>query len=225
MNHVFNFIHSICKAKEAYQAGQRGPFKDLIPEPAKKEQHQWGETAAAVGVGGDAAATRKRRVEYVSDGTTLLPPAKRGVNVEEHMALQQRLVQSKEEANRAIQVHELVESSALLRNQIRDEKERRAAMWKELLSHVGGDESQAAALVKECIERKASRANDLLVKGAYDILIENVMEQDETLREMKNHSAAMSKDVSRLLAPQEQQGKSAVAEEEEEVQDDAMLNV
>ena len=213
-------IHSICKAKEAYQAGQRGPFKDLIPEPAKKE-HVWNETAAAAG--GDAAATiRKRRVEYVSDGTTLLPPAKRGVNVEEHMALQQRLVQSKEEANRAIQVHELVESSALLRSQIRDEKERRAAMWKELLSHVGGDESQAAALVKECIERKASGANDLVVKGAYDILIESVMEQDEMLREMKNHSAAMSKDLARLLAPQEQEKNAA---EEEEVQDDAMLNV
>ena len=231
---------AICKAHEAYLSGDMGPYKDLIPEGSKNNM-EGGEGSEGVGVtllldsattnGGNGdgkdntpiteKSRKKRRVEDVSGLGTLLPshpPASKlvkpngGNSISEHMELQRRLVQSKEDTNRAIQLRETVESSAILRTGIREEKDRRVSLFKELVAKLGGDESQATSRINAYKEAKDN--GTIMGEETYDPLIESVAEQDELIAQMTLQHVTLNKEVDRLL-PQEKNGEDT----SEEIQD------
>ena len=231
---------AICKAHEAYLSGDMGPYKDLIPEGSKNNM-EGGEGSEGVGVtllldsattnGGNGdgkdntpiteKSRKKRRVEDVSGLGTLLPslpPASKlvkpngGNSISEHMELQRRLVQSKEDTNRAIQLRETVESAAILRTGIQEEKDRRVSLFKELVAKLGGDESQATSRINAYKEAKDN--GTIMGEETYDPLIESVAEQDELIAQMTLQHVTLNKEVDRLL-PQEKNGEDV----SEEIQD------
>ena len=235
---------AICKAHEAYLSGDMGPYKDLIPEGSKNNM-EGGEGSEGVGVtllldsattnGGNGdgkdntpiteKSRKKRRVEDVSGLGTLLPslpPASKlvkpngGNSISEHMELQRRLVQSKEDTNRAIQLRETVESSAILRTGIREEKDRRVSLFKELVAKLGGDESQATSRINAYKEAKDN--GTIMGEETYDPLIESVAEQDELIAQMTLQHVTLNKEVDRLL-PQEKNGEDT----SEEIQDSSAV--
>ena len=168
---------------------------------------------------------KKRRVEDVSGLGTLLPslpPASKlvkpngGNSISEHMELQRRLVQSKEDTNRAIQLRETVESSAILRTGIREEKDRRVSLFKELVAKLGGDDSQATSRINAYKEAKDN--GTIMGEETYDPLIESVAEQDELIAQMTLQHVTLNKEVDRLL-PQEKNGEDT----SEEIQDSSAV--
>ena len=227
---------AICKAKEAYLAGQPAPYKDLMPACDGPEVDDNGsvavlpmsvqhELAVAEVWGGDVnsdeRANKKRRVEDAIglNAVGLLPPlatALGGINGKQNgnelMILQRRLVRSKEETNLAIQLRETVESAATLRREIREEKDRRASLWKEFVQNVG-DESLATTRVKAfrvAMDNGEHVSSGSEVKGSYETLIENVIEQDDLVRQMTMQHAALNRAVDQLIT-KEKNGASDVA--------------
>ena len=237
---------AICKAHEAYLSGDMGPYKDLIPEGSKNNMEGGEDnegvggallldSATTNGGNGDGKdntpitekSRKKRRVEDVSGLGTLLPslpPATSikfdkpsgGNSISEHMELQRRLVQSKEDTNRAIQLRETVESAAILRTGIREEKDRRVSLFKELVAKLGGDESQATSRINAYKEAKDN--GTIMGEETYDPLIESVAEQDELIAQMTLQHVTLNKEVDRLL-PQEKNGEDT----SEEIQDSSAV--
>lgn len=224
---------AVCRAKAMYLAGQPPPYKDLIPTTSTEggadaedggadHLSSAGGPLGAMGDGwgddvvGSERASKKRRVEDASVsfgelGPLPVPDGKQYGN--EIMTLHSRLVKSKEDVNSAIQLREMVESAATLRREIREEKDRRAALWKDFVENVG-DESLATTRVKdykiqakENGENEGSSTSDE-VKGSYETLLENVIEQDELVRQMSAQHAALNKGVDHLI-PKESQNDSA----------------
>ncbi|KAL7540556.1 hypothetical protein ACHAXR_010198 [Thalassiosira sp. AJA248-18] len=118
------------------------------------------------------------------------------------MDLHRRLVQSKEDTNLAIQLREMVESAASLRRELREEKDRRATLWKEIVETVG-DESLATTRVKDykatMMQESDNGGDGAAVKGSYETLVENVIEQDDLVRKMGVQHAALSKAIDQLI--------------------------
>jgi len=173
------------------------------------------------GVNSGERANKKRRLEDVIglNAVGLLPPlatALGGLNGKQNgnelMILQRRLVRSKEETNIAIQLRETVESAATLRREIREEKDRRATLWKEFVQNVG-DESLATTRVKAfrvAMDNGEHVSSGSEVKGSYGTLIENVIEQDDLVRQMTMQHAALNRAVDQLIT-KEKNGASDVA--------------
>ena len=200
---------AICRAKAQQMGGDPGPYKDLIPQdsgsgdvdeetkllgsggvlPMAMDDPAAVYMADAVAVDSSDPARKKRRVE---DASIPLPnPGK--ANANEVMSLHRRLVKSKEDTNLAIQLREMVESSATLRRELREEKDRRASLWKQLVEQTAGGEGAAI----ERIKGYAPSCGDG-IKWSGDILAEDVIEIDGAIRQMTSQYAALSKAVDRL---------------------------
>ena len=194
---------AICKAKAKHLAGDPGPYKDLIPETNNRPSYNGADMllGEAFGTATDSSGRKRNRVDEVTHGTVMPPLAKvaklSGSSSDEYMALQRRLVRSKELANLSIERREAIESVALLRSEIRAEKDRRDSLWKALIDNVG-DEHEALERVKVFKSEKTM--------NTVDTLIGNVMEQDELLSRMAIQFKQLSKEVDRLLPQQEEQG-------------------
>ena len=79
-----------------------------------------------------------------------------------------------------------MESAATLSREIREEKDRRAFLWKEFDQNVG-DENIATTRVKafRVVMDNVDHVNSgSEVKGSYATLIENVTEQEDLVRQM-----------------------------------------
>lgn len=196
---------AICRAKDMWREGKPGPYRDLMPPEGeddagpglKTEPRGAGGAEGWPGVDADPDRASKRRRVQDDDADGLVPslPPPSG----QAMA---RLVRSKEDANRAIQLRETVESASTLRREIREEKDRRANLWREFVQNVG-DEGLATTRIKAF---RAAMANGEHpegggdVKGSYESLIENVIEQDELVRKMAVQHVALIQAVDRLIA-------------------------
>ena len=208
---------AICKAKEAYLSGLPAPYKGLIVEESDGPESGDGGVATAplAALDGlycaDLERHKKRRAEAITaslNEEVFHPnPGRIGqFNRNEPISLNRRLVQSREETNNAIQLREMVESAATLRREIREEKDRRASLWRELVKESGDDETRAMAQVKAATEatesgEHAKSVSEVCkgVKGLYESLLDNVIEQDELIRELTGQHAALSKAVDRLI--------------------------
>jgi len=169
---------------------------------------------------GIANGGRRGEGDIVADGRPRtahpLPP---------HHRRRRRLLESREEANRAIRLREIIDSAVSLRREIRDERDRRASLWREVVDVVGGgDEGAASARVGAAKEaRRAARVVvdggecvDALAGGSYaNVLLDNLAEQDESLVRLTAQHAALSGIVD-VLIPREEGDPDEVAAAEAE---------
>jgi len=167
--------------------------------------------------------SKKRRVEDASLLPPALPPAAWGAapsspyhrsasavglnrkQQKELVNLQKRLIGSKENTNRAIEMRETIESASALRRELRAEKEHRATLWKAFVEKVG-DESMAAAHARthRTVLAKAADGEGPWggegAKGSYESLIGDVVEQDDIISRMAYQYAALADVVDQLIA-------------------------
>jgi len=147
-----------------------------------------------------------------------LPYAKhQRLHTNEIWILQRRLVNSREETNRAVQLRETIESAAGLRREVREERDRRASMWSDLVEVVGGDEGVATERVKSARAARGNnggeRNDEGEVKGSYETLIENLIEQDDLVRKLSRQHDALRRVVDRLIAKDEKSNAPVPVEE------------
>lgn len=163
---------------------------------------------------GIANGGRRGEGDIVADGRLRtahpLPP--------HHHRRRRRLLESREEANRAIRLREIIDSAVSLRREIRDERDRRASLWREVVDVVGGgDEGAASARVGAAKEARRAKVVDggecvdALAGGSHaNVLLDNLAEQDESLVRLTAQHAALSGIVD-VLIPREEGGPGEVA--------------
>jgi hypothetical protein len=168
---------------------------------------------------GIAGGERRVEGDIVADGPLRtahpLPP--------HHHHRRCRLLESREEANRAIRLREIVDSAVSLRREIRAERDRRASLWREVVDFVGGgDEGAASARVDAAREARIARVVDggggecvnALAGGSYaNVLLDNLAEQEKSLVRLTAQHAALSGIVDLLIHREEgDSGEVAAAE-------------
>ena len=204
---------SIVYAKERYDAGESPPywtpwsrrkgckFTDPDCEADSNSQLNQVNTRLSANESKKAKGTSQlQELAFIGEqGDSLLQPSQaieKTHGSRKFVALQKQIADSIKEKNRSIQLKETVQAASATLHDIRQEKDKRKSLMKELAEHLG-DDGSARGRIRVYKRTKFDDDNDF--NESEEEIMESILQQDELIEHLTTQHTALSEEISKLL--------------------------